>query len=201
MSEHSHTMQLKERQLEIIIAAGKILNEEGIQYLTTKNLAEKLGVAEGTLYRHFKSKDDILQKMLEFVEKDIQRRLLVLEESDANEIDKITSFFQSQTQFILAHPYLLKIIFSEAITIAQSQSMHHIKIMLMIKKTLESMLSKGQKNKTVRKDISSEILAHIIMSSFRLLLMKWMLMNQAFDVKKESKKLSVAFKKMITYID
>ena len=42
---------IKTRQLEIITAAGGILSESGINGLTTKNLAAKMGFAESALYR------------------------------------------------------------------------------------------------------------------------------------------------------
>ena len=43
---------MRERQLEIIQAAGDILTESGLAGLTTKNLALKMGFAASALYRH-----------------------------------------------------------------------------------------------------------------------------------------------------
>jgi AcrR family transcriptional regulator len=63
-------MEIKERQIEIIEAAGEILTESGINALTTKNLAAKMGFSESALYRHYASKEEIVLTMLEvFVHK------------------------------------------------------------------------------------------------------------------------------------
>ena len=52
-------MEIKERQIEIIEAAGEILTKSGFNALTTKNLAAKMGFSESALYRHYSSKEEI----------------------------------------------------------------------------------------------------------------------------------------------
>ncbi|MBI4651599.1 TetR/AcrR family transcriptional regulator [Candidatus Desantisbacteria bacterium] len=51
----------KEKTLlpKIMKAAIKLFNKKGITGTTTKEIAEKAGVAEGALYRHFKGKDEL----------------------------------------------------------------------------------------------------------------------------------------------
>lgn len=44
---------------QLIRGAVKLFVEQGIDATTTKQIAETADVAEGTLYRHFKSKDDM----------------------------------------------------------------------------------------------------------------------------------------------
>jgi AcrR family transcriptional regulator len=42
-------------------AALTLFAEQGIESTATREIAEKAGVAEGTLYRHFESKDELVQ--------------------------------------------------------------------------------------------------------------------------------------------
>ena len=42
-------------------AALSLFAEQGIESTATREIAEKAGVAEGTLYRHFDSKDELVQ--------------------------------------------------------------------------------------------------------------------------------------------
>ena len=53
-----------DRQVEIIEAATRRIDQYGIQNLTIKNLASDINVTEPALYRHFKRKDDILLILL-----------------------------------------------------------------------------------------------------------------------------------------
>jgi AcrR family transcriptional regulator len=48
--------------VEAIVQAGLlVLREEGPEQLTTKRIAERAGVAVGSLYRYFADKDDVLE--------------------------------------------------------------------------------------------------------------------------------------------
>lgn len=50
------------RREEIAVAALRIIGERGIASLTTTTLAEEVGVTSGALFRHFKSREAILQE-------------------------------------------------------------------------------------------------------------------------------------------
>jgi len=52
------------RRDEVLAAALDLLDEVGLDALTTRRLAEKLGVQPGALYRHFDSKRSLLNAMV-----------------------------------------------------------------------------------------------------------------------------------------
>ena len=52
------------RKDRIIISAIELLNEEGVNGVTSKNLAKKQNVTEPALYRQFKGKQEILDSIL-----------------------------------------------------------------------------------------------------------------------------------------
>ena len=65
------------RQRELIDHARKILANHGMDGLTTKALARAAGITEGAIYRHFRSKNDILLGLIDEVEEtllDIEQR-------------------------------------------------------------------------------------------------------------------------------
>lgn len=53
------------RRDEVLRAALELLDEVGIDALTTRRLAERLNVQPGALYRHFASKRELLDAMVE----------------------------------------------------------------------------------------------------------------------------------------
>ncbi|MGB9592440.1 MAG: TetR/AcrR family transcriptional regulator, partial [Candidatus Kryptoniota bacterium] len=56
------------RQEEIKRAFLEIVDGEGLHNLSTRKLAEKVGVTEGALFRHFRSKRDIILSIIDSVE-------------------------------------------------------------------------------------------------------------------------------------
>jgi AcrR family transcriptional regulator len=52
--------EMTEKQKLVFLAAVDIISEKGFNGATTSMIAEKAGVAEGTIFKHFKSKKDLL---------------------------------------------------------------------------------------------------------------------------------------------
>ena len=92
-------MEIKKRQLEIIKAAGEILTESGLAGLTTKNLAVRMGFAESALYRHFKSKEDIVVTMLQYLAADMDKRLTACVTSLEDPLEDLKTVFNNQFDF------------------------------------------------------------------------------------------------------
>lgn len=56
--------ELTDKQRNIIEAATEIFAEKGYAATSTKEIAQKAGVAEGTIFRHYKTKKDLLMSIV-----------------------------------------------------------------------------------------------------------------------------------------
>ena len=54
-----------ERKKEILDAADQLFGEKGFDGTSTNDILEKVGIARGTLYHHFKSKEEIVDALIE----------------------------------------------------------------------------------------------------------------------------------------
>lgn len=57
--------EAEERKNEIIDAADELFSQKGYDGTSTNDIIEKVGIARGTLYHHFKSKEDIMDALIE----------------------------------------------------------------------------------------------------------------------------------------
>jgi AcrR family transcriptional regulator len=55
---------ISDRELSILHAAIKVFSQKGFNGATTKEIAQEAGVAEGTIFRYFSTKKDILHQIL-----------------------------------------------------------------------------------------------------------------------------------------
>lgn len=55
----------EERKNEILDAADELFGQKGFAGTSTNDILEKVGIARGTLYHHFKSKEDIMDALIE----------------------------------------------------------------------------------------------------------------------------------------
>jgi AcrR family transcriptional regulator len=57
--------EAEERRNEILDAAEELFGQKGFDGTSTNDILEKVGIARGTLYYHFKSKEDIMDALIE----------------------------------------------------------------------------------------------------------------------------------------
>ena len=55
----------KERRNEILDVAERLFGTKGFDHTSTNDILNEVGIARGTLYYHFKSKEDILNAMID----------------------------------------------------------------------------------------------------------------------------------------
>lgn len=67
--------EAKERRKEILDVAEQLFCTNGYDNTSTNDILSKIGIARGTLYYHFKSKEDILDGIIERIICDIEKRV------------------------------------------------------------------------------------------------------------------------------
>ena len=60
-----------ERRIQILQALAAMLEQPGIERITTAALAARLSVSEAALYRHFASKAQMFEGLIEFIERSV----------------------------------------------------------------------------------------------------------------------------------
>jgi AcrR family transcriptional regulator len=73
--ESRRQRRIERRQQEILDAAARIFAAKGYRETTTKEIAEAVDLAEGTLYHYYGGKSEILVAILKEIEKDVQQIL------------------------------------------------------------------------------------------------------------------------------
>lgn len=191
-------MEIKERQLEIIKAAGEVLTESGLAGLTTKNLASKMGFAESALYRHFKGKEEIIVTMLQYLASDMDKRLTFCVQNENGPEEKIKAIFNNQFEFFEKHPHFLVAVFSEGL-LEESKKINAaiLQIMATKRKHLMPVIKQGQLEGVFETSAPAEDLLHIIMGSFRLHMLQWRMTDFAFNVKQKGNKLMASILTLI----
>ena len=60
-----------ERRVQILQALAAMLEQPGSERITTSALSARLGVSEAALYRHFASKAQMFEGLIEFIEQSV----------------------------------------------------------------------------------------------------------------------------------
>ncbi|MBK7633780.1 MAG: TetR/AcrR family transcriptional regulator [Saprospiraceae bacterium] len=187
MSEHSHTfsMGITSRQFEIIQASGKILINKGVTGLTIKALAAEMGFVESALYRHFKSKEDILILMIQYLQQNVQDRIEPIAHSDENPVQKIKMIFESQFRFLNENRHFVIAMMSEGL-LDESDGIKNeaIKLFLYKMPIIYRLLTEGIEQQLITPIISTEAMLHFLIGGFRTLIFRWKMTGFLLDVEK-----------------
>lgn len=104
-----------ERRLEILKALAGILESPRWEKITTALLAEKLDVSEAALYRHFASKAQMYEGLIEFIEGSIftLANRIAEEESDARR--QAPRLVETLLAFAETNPGMVRVLTGEAL--------------------------------------------------------------------------------------
>lgn len=188
-----------ERQIEIIEAATKRIDEHGIQDLTIKTLAADLNLSEAALYRHFKSKNEILLGLLTYFIEEMKERLaIILSNKDRKPSELLKDLFDSQLKTFVEKPSVVSVIFSESIFQFNKELSDTISSMMELMQThIESIVKKGQTDGSLSKIVGVSTTSTIIMGGMRITVLKWKLSGHKSDLIKDGGKVLNGILKMM----
>lgn len=102
------------RQEQIKKAVLEIIADEGLHNLSTRNLAKKIGLTEGAIFRHFPSKRDIIKGIMNDVSNTLVRPLRSIALSPAKAEEKLFDFLCRHVTFLKENRGITILLFSEA---------------------------------------------------------------------------------------
>jgi AcrR family transcriptional regulator len=88
------TKEYDERLTEFLDTAQQLFFEKGYEKTSVNDIIEKIGVAKGTFYHYFKTKSDLLDKLVQrFAERIKSEITNLVERTDLNAIEKLNGVF------------------------------------------------------------------------------------------------------------
>lgn len=102
------------RQEEIKKAVLAIIDGEGMHNLSTRKVAEKVGVSEGALFRHFRTKRDMILSIVDEVEDVLMKSLRAIVSEEIPPEELLLKFLCTHVRYLVANKGITILLFSEA---------------------------------------------------------------------------------------
>lgn len=100
----------EERRREIADAAIKIIGERGLREFTAAQLAREVGIADGTIFRHFADKQEIVMAAVDRLG-EILRETMPPPTGDA--LTRLEQFFLQRVRMVATQPGVQSLLFSD----------------------------------------------------------------------------------------
>jgi len=98
--------------------------------ITTGAIAKRMGVTQGALFRHFPSKDAILQAVMEWVSERLLARIDKAIAGAASPLEALEAAFMTHIDFISEHPGVPRMLFGELQRAEQTMAKRMVQTLL-----------------------------------------------------------------------
>jgi AcrR family transcriptional regulator len=175
---------LLHRREGIIISTIEMLSEVGIQNLSTKLIAKREGVSEGTLFRHFKNKTEIMIAVLDHFSQFDNAIIEASMNMKVNPIGTISYFVVAYAEYYENYPAITALVQAYDSLLCDAELSEKVRGIItkrsdFILKTIKDAKEDG----TINDTISSELLEDLITGGSKEICLKWRLSNFEFSIK------------------
>ncbi|MDD2389147.1 MAG: TetR/AcrR family transcriptional regulator [Desulfobacterales bacterium] len=103
------------RQSQIIGAALELIGAEGVNALSIAGIAERVGIVPSALYRHFKSKDDVLDAVLELLKVRLLGNVTQVRKETPGALPRLKSLLMRHARMLSENRAIPLVVFSDGI--------------------------------------------------------------------------------------
>jgi TetR/AcrR family transcriptional regulator len=104
-----------ERRAQILQALASMLEQPGAERITTSALAARLGVSEAALYRHFASKAQMFEGLIEFIEQSVFTLVNQIAEREPQPEARARRLVTMLLQFAEKNPGMTRVMVGDAL--------------------------------------------------------------------------------------
>ena len=186
------------RQAEIVDMAVEIIGAMGVSGLTTARLAERLGMSEPNLYRHFRDKEAILSAVIDEIGELLMDKAGAIADEDIPPEEKLRLIMASHVREVERRGGLPRLVFSEDMHVRYPALRE--KLMKRIGRyieTVEKAVAEGMEDGTFRRDIDPKETARTYLGMLQFAVMRWSISGFSFSLKEEGRRLWSNFYNMV----
>jgi AcrR family transcriptional regulator len=184
MSKKHRSTQIRQKQ--IIDAAQSVIVKYGSEHVTIKRIAKEVGISEAAIYRHFKSKRDILSLMIDNIENTLITDIEMKPAHKSFTRETLEGVFRHHISQIIQRKGVSFQVIAEIISLGDKKL--NRKVFAVIDNytaRIEDVLQKGVKAGILRQDIDLEAAAGLYFGMIQGLVNTWALSQYRYDLEKK----------------
>ena len=177
------------RKEQIVEAALNLIAAHGVRQLSMAALARRVGLVPSALYRHFGSKQEILQAAVQMIGQKARENLKAVRDLTPNSLDRLQLLLTGIIKMIRELQAMPRIIFSEGMSTDHPEEKRQAYEMLKgVLKRIEDIIREGQERGEIRTDLDAKSLAVMFWGMIPASVILWHLSDGRFDVTRQAEK-------------
>ncbi len=171
------------RREQIAEAALGLVASQGVRRLNIAAVARRVGLVPSGIYRHFKSKDEMLHAVLDLLGRRLAENLRAAREESADALDCLHGVLIRHIRMIREGRAIPQMIFSDDLLSGHPQRRERIiRVLEMYRGQLREIVHEGQRQGCIREDIDAETAALLFLGMVIPAGVLWHVTDGGFDV-------------------
>lgn len=174
------------RRQQIVTIIRNIISTKGIENVTIREIADRIGTTGGAIYRHFKNKRDILSLLIDDIEETL---MAVIDKAitGENPIRNLNNILIAHLEYAKERRETSFIIIMGAMQFSDASIREKISLLIQkYLKRIEKMLADAIKLGLLKKEINRETSAIAFLGLIQSTVTVWSYRNYTFDPQKVS---------------
>lgn len=190
------------RREQIAEAALGLVASQGVRRLNIAAVARRVGLVPSGIYRHFKSKDEVLEAVLDLLGRRLLENVRAARQESADALECLHGVLMRHIRFIREGRAIPQMIFSDDLLSGHPQLREHIVgILEMYRGQLREIVCEGQRQACIRNDVDAETAALMLLGMVIPAGVLWHLTDGGFDVTRHANRAWPMFRAAIATAD
>jgi AcrR family transcriptional regulator len=187
------------RKKQIMDAARKLIMRSGSEHVTVRNMAKEVGISEAAIYRHFKSKTEILSFLADSVADGLLHDIDTAGSVGFTSLDIIDEILRTHLSRIEQRRGLSFLVLAEIISFGDKSLNKKVSgnIQIYVDR-LKLLLSDGVRAGLISQDVDLEAAALLLFGMIQGLVNIWALSGYKFDLAEKYSQLWKVYKRSLT---
>lgn len=174
------------RRAQITEAAGRLIVRQGSENLTIKGIATEVGISEAAIYRHFRSKKDVLMLLADFVGETLVSDIDNADFAEGNSFFALETALNKHISAIERRRGISFQVISEIISLGDRElNARACEALNKYVVRLEHILAQALRQGVLKEDIDVGYTARLISAAIQGLVSNWVLNNYSLNLKAE----------------
>ncbi|TCS71543.1 TetR family transcriptional regulator [Sulfuritortus calidifontis] len=175
----SARLPTEHRQAEMVQAMLTLTEQQGVETITTSDIAKSVGLSQGAVFRHFPNKQSIWLAAIDWVQRTLLAAIDGAAQTKALPLERLQAMFEAHVDFVARHPGVPRLLFHELQRPGDSPVKKSVRALLAAyRRRLIGLLNEAKQAGQARAGLDTDAAATLFIGMIQGLVMQTMLMGK-----------------------
>jgi len=198
VNERPPHLPAEERRAATVQAVIDLAGEQNPAEITTTAIADRMGLTQGALFRHFLSKDAILEASMSWVSERLLTTVDKAAESAASPAAALEAMFMTHIDFVAKHPGVPRMLFGELQRAGDTLAKRMVQTLLrQYEQRLRRRLEEGKTQGELDANLNVDAAAVLFIGTIQGLIMQSLLAGKVGRIQKDARAVYAIYRRGI----